>query len=346
MTFRKALMRCDAISISAPADDDKKADAAMGKMRAGRWRLNAGSRMMMCIGGVNEDADGNSQPINVILDMDTLEVPDRAPALADHDDSKVIGVWNNLSVEGGELSGDLTLAMPIDDREAAALQDAVRASALIRAGVPWQASVGVEATYELVTPDAPVTANGQLVAVDAADEFPVYVARKGSLFEASVVLRGADSNTGQIAAKASKTKGIIMSDKLSLKELLAKHSAHKALVAELFADDKSATDIATAVHDAELKTARDEGASLRKELEDLKASRISKADMTASGKAPAAGHRSSEESDGTSWLEARASVMAENPKLKGQALNAAVARKFPGARPEDVSFRNPNGSRN
>lgn len=340
MTVRRASMTCDAVSISAPTDDAKQADAAMGKMRAGKWRLNAGSRMMMCIAGVNDDEAGEPQPIQVILDMDTLAMPDRVPALADHDDSKVIGVWTDIRKEGGALTGDLTLAIPINDREAMALQDAVRASALIRAGVPWQASVGVSATYEAITEQTMV--NGLPVDPAEGDDPPVYIARAGQLFEASVVLRGADSNTGQIAAKASATKKertMTESIKPSLKDLLAKHADHKALVADLFADDKSAADIANAVHKADLKSAREDAAATRKELDDLKASRSGAADAAASKKPPGAGHGDAESGSESGWLECRATVLRENPKLRGQALNAEVARRFPGAKVEALSFR-------
>ena len=345
-------MRCDAIAISAPADDTKQADAMAGKMRAGKWRLNAGSRMMMCIDGVNVDESGMPCPVEIILDLDSLDIPERAPALADHDDTRVIGVWSDLQVVDGSLTGDLTLVAPVDDREAAALQDAVRAAALIRAGVPWQASVGVSADYEEVT-DQPTMVNGQPITFTASDDsLPLYIARNGQLFEASVVLRGADSQTGQIAAKAAaraaaKIKEPIMSDvKPSLKELLAKHSGHKALVAELFADDKSANEIDKAVHDAELAHAKDESASLKKELEELKASRIAPADHASSKKAPGFQASTSTAGSTQSWAEARVEVARENPKLKGMSLNAEVSRRFPTLRATDCEYAHPQGSRN
>lgn len=335
----RATLRCDAVPISAPSADQKP-----GTFNAGRWRLNAGSRMLMCIAGLNCDAEGEPQPVGVILDMASAQIPERMSALSYHEDgtlAAVIGSWVNIKADGTNLDADLVLVDVENDREAAALPDAVRAKALIRAGVPLQASIGAGADYdELDTGDL---INGIPFTADADDDMPTFAARMAALSEASLVLRGADSRTGQIAAKAANTpvkKDPHMS--IDLKAMKAKYAGKSAEIRAAALDlatSDGATEAAVSelVHDMELKAAKAETDAAVKRADELadklKASATSKEEAAKAAALEAQKLPGSSSGSGSvkveNWGDARALVASENPKLKGMSLNAEVSRRFP-----------------
>lgn len=346
----RAYLRCDAFQISAPTTDQ-----VAGTFRAGRWRLNAGSRMMMCIDGLNCDADGDAQPAGVILDMSTVQIPERMSALSFHEDgtlAAVIGTWENIKADGSNLDADLVLVDVQNDQEAAVLPDAVRAKALIRAGVPLQASIGAGADYDEI--DSGDIINGQPFVADEGDDTPTFAARAATLSEASLVLRGADSRTGQLAANAAqhsqkKEKHMTIELKAVKAKLANKSPEIRAAALDLATSDGATMEAVTdLVHDMELKAAKLETEAANTRANDLDA-RL-KAGATSKEAAATAAALEAKKLPGStagageikveSWGEARGLIAAENPKLKGLALNAEVNRRFPTLKASD---HNPPG---
>ena len=350
--MKRAALRCDA-ELIAPAAATSDAQASDGKFRAGRWRLNAGSRMLMCIQGLNDDDQGVAQPAIIILDMASVQTPDKMPAIVYHEDDSletVIGTWENIKVDGGALNADLVLVDVENDREAAALPDAVRAKALIRAGVPLQVSIGAGADYDQLNAGDDI--NGTPFEADADDDTPAYAARMAVLSEGSLLLRGADSRTGQIAAKAAPIRIHKDSPMIDLKKLKAKYADKspeiRAAALDLATNDGATEQsVADEVHKLELKAANDAAATAKKELDELKAKAAKSAqtevddkDLAAANKLPGhalgGGAGGADGSGPTDWAEARRLVASELPKLKGLALNAEVNRRFPKLDASDV----------
>lgn len=55
--------------------------------RQGRWRLNAGSEMIVSVNGLNKD-----KPIRLVVDLATCKPKnEKVVALSDHDSSQIIG---------------------------------------------------------------------------------------------------------------------------------------------------------------------------------------------------------------------------------------------------------------
>jgi hypothetical protein len=262
------------------------APAAIPVQRDGtatRWTLYTGALVQTLVYGVNQ-----SRLINLIIDLSTLTSPAKIPALAGHIavPTAVLGDWTKISQDAEGLGADFTpLVIPA---EAVDLFNSARAiSALLAAKIPLQASVGVEPgpAGEYVRLTAPTTVNGMLI--DPAQySDPVFVLRGGLLTEGSVVLFGADNQTGprlaalaELAAAANPSahhsKDHPMQDRL--KTLLAKFPDHVALVAQRLADGADDTAIADAVTGAKLSaltTERDtlkaESAALTQERDALK----------------------------------------------------------------------------
>lgn len=221
----------------------------------GRWRINAGSEMIVTVAGLNENDKGEAQPIRLVIDLTSLRAKNaRIHALADHDTTRVVGYWDAFEFGPEGATASLHLATPADAIEAGILADAVRLRALLRNGVPLQVSVGADAGSEGIWEEVtqPTVVNG--MTYDAGgDGPPLYILRKGELFESSILSFGADDQTGRLAA--SKTTNPVkteanMSDKL--KALLGKTpEKHHGLVARCVAEglDESAT--ISKVHAAE-----------------------------------------------------------------------------------------------
>jgi hypothetical protein len=329
----------------------------------GRWKLNAGSEMIVTVDGLNQNKKGEAQPIRLVLDLAACKPKNpKIHALADHDPDRVIGYWDNFgcSVEG--VFADLHVVKPADAIEAEAMPDAVRTRALIREGVPIQVSVGAEAgeggAWELV--DGKVTVNGQ--EYDGSGDIPLYILRGGELDESSIVTFGADDQTGRLAAKhlTNPVKPETpMSDKL--KALLGKFAEkHHGLVARCVAENMDETLITNKVHatemedkDKELKAMSDRICALEAENVELKKAKAGQADeekeekeveTTATVSASAGAKRtvkfgSSDEAEKKvkaekveTMTQAMKVVAAKDPNLKGFALRKAARAAFPHAK--------------
>jgi len=232
---------------------------------AGRWRLNAGSEMILKVGTLNK-----GDPIRVVLDVVNAKfAAKRIVALSEHEGCHVIGFWENPSFSAdGSTDADLHVVRPTSQEESAVLAEAVRLNALIKANVPIQTSIGAEAgpngKFELVPDGETIKINGQ--EYTGGGDLPLYILRGGLITEASVVTFGADAETGRLAAMKStilSTKETPMSDKL--KALLGKFAEkHHGLVARCVAENLDEAAITTKIQASEME-AKD------KELADLKA---------------------------------------------------------------------------
>jgi hypothetical protein len=316
----------------------------------GRWRINAGSAMVMEVEGIND-----AKPIRCVINLATVQIPQgRIPTLRDHDEARVVGFWSNFTASDAGLDADLTLIDPADGSEAEALPDVVEMRAMLRTGVPMQASVGgapaSAAGWKQIPAGTVLAANGRDYAAEEDDEFPLYAIEGLQLKETSLCLWGADRRTGPIAAKAIPTKKDtpMPADLKAMKTKYAGKSAEiRAMVADLVADEKTEADIAEAVHAAEMKALTDKVAAKDAEITTLKASAADKGqdkgkdqDGAESGKPPgfSASDGSGNASQAKTWGEARALLAAENPKLSGRALNEMVARRFPKLSATDHKF--------
>ena len=237
---------------------------------AGRWCINAGSEMTVAVAGVN-----GGKPIRAVVDLASLALPPgRLVALADHEEHRPIGYWDGFAVDASGLYAVPHLAQAETPAEAATLTDAVRLSALVRNGVPVQASVGIEPSdagkWEPVKPDEVAKLNGRNYA--GAGELPLFILRGGVLFETSLVTFGADPSTGRLAAKNKPKESPVPKAIEVLSKLLARHDAkHHGMIAKCAADDKTEaeTDEAVAAADAVEKDSRI--ATLSANLDTLKA---------------------------------------------------------------------------
>jgi hypothetical protein len=230
-----------------------------------RWSLYTGAVVLTQIYGVNK-----SEPMALCIDLATLSAPATIPCLAGHIavPTAVLGTWTGIAVDAAGLGADFS-PLPIP-AEAADLFNSARAiGALLAAKVPLQASVGVEPgpAGEYVRLTKPTMVNGKMV--DPAQfSDPVFMLKGGLISEASIVLFGADNQTGPRLSASTLSQGSTME---RLKALLAAHPDHVALVAALVADGKDDTAIASAIHGAQLAALTTERDAARTELATLKA---------------------------------------------------------------------------
>ena len=252
-------------------------DGTLSETRQGRWRLNAGSEMVVTVPGLNKD-----EPIRLVVELSTVKPKShKVVALSDHASEQVIGYWDKFECLESGVEADLHVIAPQGPHEAAVLAEAVKVGAYARTGTPVQVSIGAEAgpngKWQRVKAGETVKVNGRDYTGD--DETPLFILRNGQIYESSIVTFGADSETGRVAAKKPTSQPeTTMSDKL--KVLLKKYpEKHHGLVARCVAEDIDEADITTKVHaadmddkDKELKAAKDRICQLEDELKQAKAS--------------------------------------------------------------------------
>ncbi len=337
------------------------------KANGGRWCLNAGSEMTTYVWGLNTGRDGYPQPIRCVLDLARTSFETaKIPSLYAHSSWALIGNWTNLEADDVGLFGDQTIYLPQDPSQTQIFMDSIRVKSLMDQDHPWQASVGCYPAdgldgYQLVADGKEIKLNGRVYA--GAGELPLYVMRKPVVFEASVVLWGADGNTGRIAAAlldpsslraaqiapAVPPKDSTMSDiKLDrIKGLIARFAGHEGLVATLLAAGKTDDEISGEV----FKKQGEQLAAANGKIAELQAGKPAApaaapaAPSAAVVAAAAAAHAAPTFTPPTvgakgtkSFAAARAEVSNENPKLKGLALNEAVFEKYPDLRVDTSRF--------
>lgn len=364
-----AVLMCEAVAELADGDQPAK------DKKDGRWSLNTGAEMTTYVYGVNLDKYGWPQPIRLVLDIAKAKFEKPViPALFAHSNWSVIGNWKGSAADEKRLSADLTLYRPKDAIEAQVLPDAVKVAALIDRDHPWQCSVGAFPRkglegYELIKPGKTVSLNGREFSGDG--EYPLYVMRAPVIYEASVVLWGADGNTGKLAASLLDPVAHLRSihpnpDKgnaqmtttapppaapsvaARLKAMLAKYTdqADQTLVASLMADEKSDDEIEKAVHAAQLARLTAENTKLKAELAEAKKptteeapTKVGKTEASAKN-APKFEPSDDEGETPKSLNEAVKLLRAEHPKASVAKLTSMAYERWDLKRPD---FKLPKG---
>ncbi len=238
------------------------------------WRLNSGAAMLTRVEGINQGA-------LILLVIDLASVTFAAPEIdimREHYTGP-IGRWTSLIAtlngpKGPGIYGSPIFYTSTDEAERGMylLAQADEVAALLKRKHPWQASVEIGATvenYELIPPGASVELNGATyTAPSGPNDPPMYVIHNGVSGEASVCLRGADTDTGPTLF-ASRTSGTTPTPESSmdLKALLAKYApAQHGHVALLFSEGKKPEEIATALLAEESKGKDDEITKLNSDL--------------------------------------------------------------------------------
>lgn len=344
--------------------DDK---GVKSKANGGRWCLNAGSEMVTYVWGLNTGRDGYPQPIRCVLDLARTTFENaKIPSLFAHSSWALIGNWTNLEAEDDGLFGDQTIYLPQDPSQTQIFTDSIRVKSLMDQDHPWQASVGCYPAdgldgYQLVADGKELKLNGRVYA--GAGELPLYVMRKPVVFEASVVLWGADSETGRLAAAllnpsslraaqpapAAPPKESTMSDIKRLQGLLARFKGHDATVAQQFAAGKSDDEISAEVFRIQAETIATLQAAPKPAAVAAAApapapvpAQPSAGVVAAAAAAPAAPAFVPSATAGgagtKTFAAARAELSKENPNLKGLSLNEAVFERYPDLRPNTSRF--------
>ncbi len=125
----------------------------------------------------------------VVVDLEGMEIPSqRLPIRYEHDGRQGVGHTEHVAVENHQL-----LARGVVSRRTEAAREVVESA---RAGFPWQASVGLKVEQvESVPEGQTVEANGRRF------QGPIYVVRKSTLREISIVDVGGDRHAQvQLAA--------------------------------------------------------------------------------------------------------------------------------------------------
>ncbi len=247
------------------------------------WRLNSGAEMVTCIDGLNQNAP-------IILVVELASVTFSAPEIEMMREHWIgpIGRWTQLAVDMNGPKGPGIYGSPIfytsetdAERDMYLLREADEVAALLRRKHPWQASVeigGPVEQYQLVPPGESVTVDGVAhLAPVGPNVMPLYVLHAGICSEASVCLRGADTETGPTllaaraaaAAKLAATKPTPKDITMDLKALLAKYPDEKChgKIARLHAAGQTAEQIATALLADEKTSVDAEIATLKANLE-------------------------------------------------------------------------------
>lgn len=365
-----AVLTCEAVAELAEGD-------GAGEKTDGRWSLNTGAEMLTYVYGVNLDQYGWPQPIRLVVDLAKAKFEKPViPALFAHSSWSIIGNWRGAKVDEKRITADLTIYRPKDAIEANVLPEAVRVAALIDRDHPWQASIGGYPKdgidgYELVKAGKTVEVNGRTFSGDG--DHPLFILRKPIIYEASVVLWGADANTGKLAASLldpvahlrsihpnpdRPDKGTVTmstpaptatsasaapSAAARMKTLLAKHTdkADHALVAQLMAEDKTDDEIRDAVHAAQLKRRDDEIAELKKSKAEEKPGVEAKPGKTqASANNPPTFQPTDDAGDAPKSInEAVKLLRADHKDTPAAKLTALAYQRWPSLKRPDVKLR-------
>ncbi len=348
------------------------AEAVVGakpKSSGGRWRINAGNEMQMVVEGVNlQQASWGKYPapIRCVIDLAQAAFDKPViPAFYAHIESMyaTVGNWSGATITAEGIVADLTAYVPRTQAEEEILGYATAVKALLDQGHPWEASVGAYSAdgidgWELVPPGNTIACNGR--SFDGDGDLPLYILRAARICEGSVVMYGADRDTGRIAAAAAAltsketpmsqpaaaapapTANAIGADRI--KTLRAAHPGHDAVVLAGLEAGKSDAEICTAVKDAQIAslTARAEAAETKlAAVPAAKPAPVVTAGKSETGEAAGAPGFSPASNTGTGTLTAskpaefmrlRAEIGRET-KLKGMALNEEVYARHPGLRP-------------
>lgn len=134
----------------------------------------------------------------IVIDLAGITARHHIPILLDHWHDQIIGQSTDISIAKSEIR--VTGKVTGEDEHAQKVEQHARN------GFKWGASVGViSEKWELIDEDTSVNVNGQTF------NGPLFVMRKGELYEVSFVASGADGNANA-ALSASTRRGRIMPD--------------------------------------------------------------------------------------------------------------------------------------
>ena len=301
----------------------------------GLWQTYDGLPMTMDLFG-----DG---PVLALVELDSLTIPERPPALAGHEDDQPVGWWTEHRVitaaDGGQaLAQRLHLLTPPEpDDYASWTEHHQRAAAhrgLLRGGFPLQASIHTEpnpgkGAWQRLT--APATVNGRAIDPEASP-LPVWVLRGGLLRESSLVILGQSTHTGQLAARLCAALSAAATPPPSAaqppKESTMDLKERKAALLELHGDD-----YAPLILDLLVEGAEDEaiGEAIAAAIATAEAAKI-EAELTAA-KAEAEEHKTEAEAAKASLAE----VKAQLEKTTGELQALRDSRRQPPTTPATAS---------
>lgn len=340
-----AMCSATLVAVEQPAD---------AKTSGGRWRLNAGGEMVLVVQGLNQvetEWGLMSQPIRAVIDLASAQFDGpRVRALVDHWQAMfaVAGWWINGAVTPTGIEASLEWFVPKSAAAQEAASHIALARELVEAGDPMEASVGVQPQdnvigaegWELIPAGMTVELNGRTFSGDG--EYPLYALRNGRIFEASLVLWGADRDTGRLAASrlhAAQPKERPMLDHTRLAALGTKYKGFESVVLATLASGPDVTDDAVA---QAVLTAQN--AALAAEVAALKAAQTKPAPAApaapgpaalaarANGEAaapPAAGAGAGDADTPADVPAAMRQLTADGSKLTGFALRVAALSRWP-----------------
>lgn len=349
---RFAAMCAATLEPVAPAEGQAQASG-------GRWRLYSGAELYLRVWGLNMRMGAYGpypEPIRCVIDLATAQFQrPKIRALVDHWESMraVAGWWTDGQVSAAGIDAALTWFEPKDETARDLIAHIALARELVGAGDPMEASVGISPEtnvegpegWDLIAQGASVEVNGQTFVADDRDT-PLYVLRNGRVFEASLVLFGADSNTGRMTASRQPTlpkESPAMSlNAARIKALCDKHPDHKAIVMEALASADDITDeqIGQKVLEAEnaaLKAQLDEAtkpkppAAPAPAAPTAQAAALRAAAEGAAAKPPGSGTGTDDDAP-ADFPAAYARLAADGSKAKGFALRAEALRRWPSLR--------------
>lgn len=189
------------VSLAAPSSPAFAGpDLGQDEVKTGRYEMNAytgGIAMVSLLGPT-------------VFDLAGMETPKSAiPALYEHDRQRIVGVSDRIEKTSAGL---IVAGMTFDDEP-----DAQRVKRMSTAGMPWQASVGIDVMeLEFIDNGETLEANGRTF------EGPLFYAARSRLLEASFVSLGADSETNAIAAtRGERAQTMAEENKPSVSEAIA-----------------------------------------------------------------------------------------------------------------------------
>lgn len=351
-----AMCRAPAVRLAEPTGE-------AAKPNGGRWRLNAGSEMVTRVWGiamVPGPWGPEPQAIRLVVDLGQAQFEKASvPALCDHWESLsygVCGFWSAGTITPAAIEANLQLLEARTEAEAQAMPQAVMLKAMVDQQFPLEASIGATSAdgidgFELVRAGQTAAINGRSYSGDG--ELPLYVLRNARIYEASLVLYGADSDTGRIAASrhihtdpgASMSARIFPALVAALcADLVAAHPGQEKAVLGAIAGIKADTDeagvrsaVAAAVKDAQLSAAQARIVELEAQAAAKPAAQAAAATKPTkpaarAGEAESAPAALGADEDGDaprSIVAAAAQLRAENPKLDQASAVRAAYRRWP-----------------
>lgn len=316
---------------------------------AGLWQIYTGAVIQTYVWGLSDER------VDVVIDLDSLQAHREViPALFDHW-GLPIGQWREISISAAD---GIRARLHLYQSESQYAEEGRMIAELLAQGHPWEASLGADegeaGSWERVR--GSIEVNGRSITAD--EDRPLYILRSGRLFESSVVVFGADSQTGRIAAHRAlltspphqepPMKDPTIAERLG--KLVAKFGASaKPTIAVQLAEGKSDDDIESAAladlraqleaKDSQiaelgkqLESQATELASIQQQLADLSATDADQGEGDGDGSATASKpprQPGDHDRTPTTLSAAMRQLQKEDGKLVGMRLRSAALKRYP-----------------